>query len=1413
MTPDNLPPTGGEDSGDSLDLEAGRVFDAFLADLEAGHPADPERLLADHPHLADHLRVCLEVMDWAGHAMGGPEGDSGPIRHDHDAPAAGSNSLNLNRPNDEDLPQFVLRDPPGSLPPLLRPAFLTAQSARALVAGRYRLLGEIARGGMGAVFKGYDADLGRDLAIKVLLRKHEGDHDVRHRFIDEAQIGGQLQHPGIVPVYELGIFQGRRPYFAMKLVQGRTLAVLLAERPDPAHDPPRFLQVFEQVCQTMAYAHARGVVHRDLKPSNVMVGSFGEVQVLDWGLAKVLARRGAADDVAAAQRDDRETVIAAVRSGSEGDRSRAGSVVGTPAYMAPEQARGEGDRLDERADVFALGSILCEILTGRPAFLGRSSGEIHHKAAQGDLADAFARLEGCGADTELVALARDCLAPERDDRPREAGAVAERCVAYRQSIEQRLRAAELERATESARAEEAGRRVLVERQRRRYQLGLAASVLALSVLGGLSSTYLLQQRQARAAREALAVREAILLRDQAVASPEDMAKWEAAARAVESAAREQPEGAAARRLAVLQSEVERGLLAARRDRELIDALTDVRTSQEDLGVSGVDDAYTRTFRDAGLDVDGTPPAEVGAAIRARPTSVALVTAEALDDWAKVRRGLKASDLRWRRPLEVARAADHDPFRDKVRAVLLDPGTTSGEAALRALAADPKAAELPPASAVLLAKSLSGREEAVTLLRAVAGRHPDDVWANYVLAESLGTLKPAPREEMVRYFSAARALRPETAHSLAHLLSEMGRVDEALVVFADLIARRPSVARHLTCYALCLKNHGRPGSAPLLDRAVATASEAIRAKPNDAVIRFSLGHALAQQGKRDEAIAEYHAAIRLKPDSADAHFSLGLTLCAQGKLDEAVTEYRTALRLKPDSADAHNNLGNVLRAQGKDDEAIAEFHEALRLKPDHAIPHTNLGNVLQAQGKHDEAVAEYHAALRLRPDDADAHYNLGLALHAKGKRDGAVTELREALRLKPDYADAHFSLGLALRAQRKHDEAIAEFRAALRLKPDYANAHYSLGNALQVQGKRDEAVAEYRAALRLKPDSADAHNDLGTVLRAQGKDDEAIAEFHAALRLKPDYADAHNNLGVGLLALGRFDEAVAEFHEALRLKPDYAVAHNNLGTVLQAQGKHDEAIAEFRAALRLKPDYANAHYSLGNALQAQGKLDEAVAAYRRTEKLSSLGTPLARAISGRIRQVEQQIALASRLSAVLRQEERPRNTAEMLSFAQLAYDRKHFAAAVRLWSDALVTDPRFADNRQTQHSYNAACAATLAGCGQGQDDPLPDEATRVKLRHQALDWLKGELSRWAKLLESGPRQARPVVVQTLQHWKVDTDLAGVRDPDAMARLPEPERKNWQALWAQVDELLHRAQTGDLPKPVAPEGVFPDDPFSF
>src|SRR3954447_5175671 len=357
-------------------------------------------------------------------------------------------------------------------------------------AGRYQLHGEIARGGMGIVLKGRDVDLGRDVAVKVLLEKHRDSPEMVRRFVEEAQIAGQLQHPGSVPVYELGRLPDARLYIAMKLIRGRTLAALLGGRADAAEDRPRYLAIFEQVCQTMAYAHTCGVIHRDLKPSNIMVGHFGEVQVMDWGLAKVIDRGGVADEERALRSQAVPDPVRTMRSGSEADESQAGSVLGTPSYMAPEQARGQLDTLDERADVFGLGAILCEVLTGLPPYAAPQGDEVNRRAARAELGDALARLDACGAEAELVALAKSCLAAAPRDRPRNAGVVAAALNAHLVGVQERFKVAELARVRAESRA--AG-----ERKRRLLVVGLAASLLALATLVGGGGLWLTWQRAAR----------------------------------------------------------------------------------------------------------------------------------------------------------------------------------------------------------------------------------------------------------------------------------------------------------------------------------------------------------------------------------------------------------------------------------------------------------------------------------------------------------------------------------------------------------------------------------------------------------------------------------------------------------------------------------------------------------------------------------------------------------------------------------------------------------------------------------------------------------------------------------------------------------------------------------------------------
>ena len=279
--------------------------------------------------------------------------------------------------------------------------------------------------------------------------------------------------------------------------------------------------------------------------------------------------------------------------------------------------------------------------------------------------------------------------------------MAERITAYLAGVQERLRATELARAAESARAEEAIVRVGAERRARRFQVGLAASLLLLTIAGGLGLTYYLQQRQAGAARVGLALKEATLLRDQAVANPDDPARWPAALAGVKRADAALAEGgdpAARQQLAALGQEVQAGADAAERDKQLLVKLVDIRSAQPDEPSSAIDAAYAAAFRAAGIDLDAPEPKAAGARIAARPEPVRLAMVAALDHWTGVRKARGQGEA-WRKVVEVARAADPDPDRDALRAALAVEDKAKRLEQIRPLAAKADATTWSPASLV------------------------------------------------------------------------------------------------------------------------------------------------------------------------------------------------------------------------------------------------------------------------------------------------------------------------------------------------------------------------------------------------------------------------------------------------------------------------------------------------------------------------------------------------------------------------------------------------------------------------------------------------------------------------------------------------------------------------------------------
>jgi tetratricopeptide (TPR) repeat protein/tRNA A-37 threonylcarbamoyl transferase component Bud32 len=924
--------------------------------------------------------------------------------------------------------------------------------------GRYQVEGEIGRGGMGAVFLARDPALQRELAIKVLLEAAVGEEELRRRFLEEAQVGGQLQHPGVVPVHEVGDADGT-PYFTMKLVRGRTLASLLRERTTPADDLARFVQIFEQVCQTMAYAHNKGVLHRDLKPHNIMVGAFGEVQVMDWGLAKVLHRGTAERTLVAA-----ESAVQTARMQQDEAGSLPGAVLGTPAYMAPEQARGLTEQVDERSDVFGLGAILCEILIGRPPYRAEGHWALL-RAAQADLREALSLLDMCGADAELVALAKTCLAAEPSQRPANAGAVAALVVAYRETVQDRLRKTELARATAQARA-------VSERRARRLTIGLATALLLAGAIGGGAYLWVARVRveQAQAAAEA-AQRQAIVeqLTDQ------DLRVAEIARREGDwSSAREHLERAAGRLGDRDVPELRERLRQGEDELALVTALHNIRMRRVPIANGEFEDlsprtSYPKCFREHGLALDGDPQ-EFAARVRASPVREVLV--EALDDFAMILSKTPPEEA----PILVrAQLADTNESRREIRALL--SRRASGELTRRAQEINPATAS--PTYLDLLADGIPDYTERARVMRRFLLYHPDDFWLNFDLARVLSQDAPSYADAPVGLW-----------RTVSWRVSAARRRAEAVGYFRAARAARPRDVDVQVQFAGSLLAVGQ------LTEAQEAYRQALRLDSGWYETHSGLARAYGLQKRYEEAITSYREAQRLDPVNPSTARNLGLSLSLLDRLDDAAEEFEKAIALKADYGVAISDLAVTRYRQGRHADALRLYTRAVEVEPTLAVAHAGLAMTLVALGRHEEAIPSYQKAVWYKPEDAQAWYNLGVSLSARRRLAEAAEAYRTAAKLDPAKAITWYNLGNALWNQGLAEEAAPAYRHALALKPDYPRAAFNLGVVLLDLDDPAGAAAAFKQALDNHLNDVRVYRSLARALCCAGRFEESLAAYRS-----------------------------------------------------------------------------------------------------------------------------------------------------------------------------------------------------------------------------------------------------------------------------------------------------------------------------
>lgn len=887
--------------------------------------------------------------------------------------------------------------------------------------GRYVLKGFHARGGMGEIWMAEDPAIGRSVALKRMLGQRP---DQIHRFFVEAQVTGQLEHPGIVPVHELGINEQGQPFYTMKFVQGRTLQTIVEEfhagtLDDGARELEqlRLLQIFVSLCQTVGYAHSRGVLHRDLKPENVMLGPYGETIVLDWGIAKVIGQPGTAAGESPGQ------AVNLLDSGDEETQTRAGAIMGTPAYMAPEVAMGRNEDVDQRSDVYLLGATLYEMMTGRQPRRAKTAMEMI-RLAQKEPPPPASKVNP-RVPKALDAICRKAMAQSKAERYPSALELAE-------DVQRFV-------AGEPVSAYPEGLAVRAWRWARRHRKALARAVAAIvfvSVVGFSAVAVRRAERDRLSARreadalkrqeqERLDVREFRRLADEAryYATTSDPVSEHApyfdpqqgestALAALAIAAKWGPS------LAQLSLPNEREALR----RDLYDLLLLTAQLQGRRRGEPAANQVARVFLLA-TQAGGPTGSEV------QPARVALALLDEAGRLHEPSRGLYR-----------LRAQAHAQLGDQARA-----------------AEDERRAQDPGRPATYLDHFLLGE----TFRNEASGRDDPNE------ERKLWQPDPERMEKAIGEYRQALLLAPEhywSHYQLGRCYLSLGRLDEAVETLGTCIALRPDAPWGYSARSLALvrKNRFREAEHDL--------ERALRLNPDCRTARLNRGVVYMLQGKHDPALAEFDAVLQPPRDKQviEAAYYRGLLRLQLGEPRQALVDFDSVVKEIPGFRAVYLDRARASIALGRSEAALEDLDrfrdllEGRRLERQGWLLHARRGRLLRMM------YTELPIDQRAKSPAAQALLSLGLAeLLTAVKRQGRAPQLFD-------------DTGAMLELTGRLAEAIQAYSVGLDLDPRNVRLRVKRGWALLQANRQEQALADFAAAAGVDPENAEVHSGLGYV---------------------------------------------------------------------------------------------------------------------------------------------------------------------------------------------------------------------------------------------------------------------------------------------------------------------------------------------
>jgi serine/threonine protein kinase/Flp pilus assembly protein TadD len=929
----------------------------------------------------------------------------------------------------------------------------------------YEILGELGRGAMGVVYRARQLRLNREVALKMILAGDHASADTLARFTAEAETIAKIRHPHIVQIYAISDWEGR-PYVELEYVEGGSLGSRLDGTPWPPRSAARLL---ESLARAAAEAHRQGIVHRDLKPANILMTSTGEPKISDFGLAKTLEE--------------------------DSGLTRTESILGSPNYMAPEQADGRAKEVGRSADIYALGANLYELLTGRPPFVAPTVLATLDLVKNADPVPPR-RLQPL-LDRDLETICLKCLEKEPEKRYDTADNLADDLAAYLANEPiQAMRSAHWER--------------VLKWVKRRPS---TAALILVSVMALLAGLAVLDWRQREVARISAISR---------------------------------------KNLENLRNQVDRCVLLGResiRRQEWESAQTQMSTAltllRSEPRLASSQEIVQRMFNQCSERISEQAARE---SARRRFVEFQKLYDEAIfyqSDYT----GLESeANIRASRSsaAEALSKFDRQPGQSKSLRSVLEPSPHHFDA--RELEKiNVSCYELSLLLAESVSRSLPGEDplrqdrRALEILESVRNRGLITPAFHLRRASALDRAGDASGADLERKLAEEFPVTQWSA--VDHFLTgeqafQRKDLKRAIDSFRHALAIQPDRFWAHYFLAVCLLKDHRPAEAQ--SALIACQSR----RPGFAWTYLLKGFAEGEMGEFELAEEDFRRANLLPLNDQERYVMLvnrGVMRIRRGRNEDAIVDLTAAIALKPDQFEAFINLAMGYKNLGHWDQALETLGQALAVHPMQAVLYRARSQIYRLRGQTNPALNDLKKVIELMPtDDPESvadHLEIALLLQQDGRPEESLDAIDEALRLKPNRAESHRLRGVTLMMLRRYDEAIRSFNICLAGGDASASIYEARGLALASRGSYDRALADYTMALSLGKPTSSLLANRGWVYLLSGASTPALRDFDEALKLDPSNSHALSGRGLTNVQIHRTREAVEDANASIRLSPD------------------------------------------------------------------------------------------------------------------------------------------------------------------------------------------------------------------------------------------------------------------------------------